>query len=79
MSDCAMPSTLAQALPLSGCVVRNWLIWSTSQLATFSVPPYKPSVEPDTTLVPLLVEALEDADGLTLAADGGGALVADSV
>ena len=77
MSDCAIPSTPAQALPLSGWVVRKSLSWFTSQLDTFCVPPYSPSVAPETTLVPLVVDVEED--GLVVAAAGGGALVGDVV
>jgi hypothetical protein len=80
MSDCAIPSTPAHAAPLSGWVVRKSLSWFRSQLDTFSVPPYRPWVAPDTTLVPLVVvPALEAADGPALAVAGGGALVGDVV
>jgi hypothetical protein len=74
-----MPSTPAHALPLSGWVVRKVLSWFTSQLAWFSVPPYRPSDEPDTTLVPLPVVEVGGAEVLALAAAGGGALVGDVV
>jgi hypothetical protein len=77
MSACEIPSTPAQAPPLSGWVVRNSTCCATSQLDTFSVPPYRPTVEPDTTRAPeaLLEGAAGDADAVA----GGGALVGDEV
>lgn len=76
MSDCAMPSTPAHALPLSGCAVRKSTSWSTSQLDTFSVPPYRPSVAPDTTFAPFVLDVLvalgeaDEVDELELEAPG---------
>ena len=73
MSDCATPSTPAHALPLSGWVVRKSTSWLTSQLETFSVPPYRPSVAPDTVFAPFVLDvavAVAEVDGLELEAPG---------
>jgi hypothetical protein len=64
---------------LSGWVVRKSLSWFTSQLDWFCVPPYRPADDPDTTLAPLLLVALDEAGGPELAVAGGGALVGDAV
>lgn len=74
MSGCAMLSAPAHALPLSGWVVRKSLSWLTSQLDTFCVPPYRPSVEPDMTFAlcaPPVPVAVAEADGAALVAAGG--------
>jgi hypothetical protein len=76
MSAGEIPSTPAQAPPLSGWVVRNSTSCATSQLDRFWVPPYRPAVEPDMTRAPEpLLEPEADADEV----GGGGALVGDEV
>lgn len=76
--DCAIPWAPAHALPLSRWVVRKSLSWLTSQLDTFCVPPYRPSVDPDMVFGPLAPLALAEAGGLALAV-ADGALVGDVV
>lgn len=68
-----MPWTPAHARPLSGWLVRKPTSWLTSQLDTFSVPPYRPSVAPDTVFAPFVLDvavALVEVDGLELEAPG---------
>ncbi|MFL6114987.1 MAG: hypothetical protein ACJ786_27110 [Catenulispora sp.] len=58
--------------------MRKSLSWLTSQLDTFCVPPYSPSVDPDMAFGPLAPVAVAEAGGAALAA-GAGALVGDVV
>ncbi len=47
-----MPSTPANAAAFVRSFWRKAICWSTSQLAAFRLPPYRPGAEPRTPVVP---------------------------